>query len=779
MGELGRKPLTLAQLDLPYCSRTFGIYPCAGSLDAKTSRTNLSLWSEQIDNAYFTKLQITVTPDATAAPSGATTADRIADTAVSSIHRISRSFTFTAGQPYTMSIFAKADTLSNLVLVFPAAPFTASVRAQFDLAAGAVVGTPTGTPTGYGIQAIGAGWYRCWISKTATAGGAGGVEVRLNAGGSDTYTGTVQGLYYWGVQVEDGATMSGYKPTTSATVTAFHGGSAAKCYNSRFTCADPANYSAETKTATFAYNEDGLPDIAGLFPCLTDVSSRPGELNLSGIDPKSTALGVRARVTIKLQDFADNDTWFDKYQSERVSGAALASGIGYDPLGRGRALARMWRRYPYYMGLNVRVRRGYVGDVIASMPTEHYVMAELDGPDAGGGLTITAKDILDLADDDKAVCPSASRGKLAADITIGATSLTLTPSGVGDLEYPASGLVRIGREIVSFTRASDVMTIVRAQEGTTAAAHTAGDVVQECAVFDGLSINAAAETVLKYKTTSFDAVIPSADWQTENDTWYSGMTLGRVIISKPTGKKQLIGELCQLGVLIWWNPVDQEIKFKVNAPLLPGESYYSVTDDDGIIEGTPNIGRGEDQRISALWMYHGVRDWTDDTFSSKNFDKLTIAAVSDNLYGQEAYKEIFTRWFGLAGNDASISIITERLLARYTNPPNIVSGVLDVKDRAAVQLGSRLMIESYVLEDVDGAILAEPVQVNYVEYTDDRVKFRAETYRIDGKFAYWLDDATAPTDYMSATDAQRATGAFWGDEATPGMPNGDPDSNWF
>jgi len=84
-----------------------------------------------------------------------------------------------------------------------------------------------------------------------------------------------------------------------------------------------------------------------------------------------------------------------------------------------------------------------------------------------------------------------------------------------------------------------------------------------------------------------------------------------------------------------------------------------------------------------------------------------------------------------------------------------------------------------VLQDVDGATLAEPMQVNYVEYAEDKLKFRAETYRIDGRFGFWLDDGTAPADYTSATAAQRATGAFWGDETNPGMPDGSPDYNWF
>ena len=541
----------------------------------------------------------------------------------------------------------------------------------------------------------------------------------------------------------------------------------AKCYNSRFTCQDPANHAAGTKTLTFAMNEEGIPDIPGVFPALTSVSSRPGELNLSGIDPKSTALGIRARVTVKLQDFANNDTWLDKYQSQRVSGAALASGIGYDPEARGRFLARLFARFPYYMGLPVRVRRGYVGETPAAMATEHYVMSELTGPNAAGVVQITAKDVLDLADNDKAVCPRASRGKLSADLTAVATTATLVPAGIGASEYPASGLVRVGREIMAFTRASDALTLTRGQEGTTAATHSADDVAQLCAVLDGLTINEAAEELLTTYASIDPAYIPSADWADENLTWYAGFTIGRVIISKPTGVKTLIGELCQLGVMIWWDAVDQEVKFKVNAPLLPGETYHSVTDEISIIEGTPDVDRAEDQRISALWMYHGVRDWTDDTFSSKNFNKLTVAAVTENLYGQDAYKEVSTRWFGREGNDTTVAVMTERLLARYKDPPKIVSGVLDVKDRSQVKLGSRISVESYVLTDVDGATLAEPMQVNYAEYTDDRVKFRAETYRLDGRFGFWMDDGTAPADYASATPAQRATGAFWGDETAP------------
>lgn len=547
---------------------------------------------------------------------------------------------------------------------------------------------------------------------------------------------------------------------------------AAKCFNSLSTCQNRANYAEGTKAVTFAYNQDGNPDIPGIFPALQSVSSRPGELNLSGIDPNKSALGVRARVTAKIQDFANNDTWLDKYQSERASGAALFSGVGYQPQHRGTFLARMMARFPFYDGIACRVRRGYVGQAPGSMDTENYVVSEVSGPNAAGVMEITAKDVFDLADD---VIPSVSRGKLLDALTVDATTATLTPSGAGD-DYAASGLVRIGREIMGFTRSGDVLTLTRGQEGTTAATHSALDIVQECVVLDGLTIPENAEEILTYKTTAFDSFIPTADWTEENNTWYAGLNLGRVILSRPTVKKVLIGELCALGCMFWWDPIDQEIKFKINSPLLPGEEYYPVNDESGLLEGSVDIDRAEDQRISAIWMYHGVRDWTDDALASRNFNKLTVAAVTVNDYKVEALKEVYTRWFGRDGNDTAVGIITERLLTRYKKTPNLVSGSLDAKDRPAMNLGARLLVETYSLQDIDGAVFAEPMQVNYVEYTEDRVKFRAETYSVEGKFGFWLDAATAPADYASATPAQRAAGAFWADATAP---NEDEDYVWF
>lgn len=780
---LKRKPVTLVEIDLPYCTRSFGVGLCGASMAAAQQRTNSALWSQEFDNAWWTKLRATITANAAVAPDGTTTADRLVDDTAAGPHLLFRAnFAFTSGVVYAMSGFFKSDTLGQFMMQLGngGTPFPTATnwRALFDLTTGSIVSH--GANVVASMVALGGGWYRCGIVGTAQASANDAAYLaQMISGGTTNYTGTGNGaIFVWGAQIEVGDSISAYKATTDATVTEWWGGAARKCFNSRATCSYAQAYDAGTKTVTFSHNQDGIPDMPGLFPALKSVSSRPGELNLSGFDPRSNALGVRARVTVNLQDFTSNDTWLDKYQSERVSGAALASGVGYNPLTRGRFLARMFERFPYYNGLPMRVRRGYVGDTPATMPTENYVISELTGPNAAGEVQITAKDVLDLADNKKAVYPRASNGKLLDALAVDATTATLTPAGIGS-EYPSSGRVRIGREIMGFTRSGDVLTLTRGAEGTTAQAANALDLVQICGVLDGLTFNQAIETILTDKQPEFAQFIDSAAWQAEHDTWLSGSTIGRVIISKPAGKAKLIGEICQLGVLVWWDAIAQEIRYRANAPLAPGETYVPITDEAGLITGTPDVDRAEDVRTSAVWIYHGVRDWTDEALASRNFDKLAIATVAENLYGQESYKEIFTRWFGRAGDETSAGIIVERLLARYKRTPRVVSGVLDVKDRAQVNLGARVQIESYVLQDVDGATLAVPMQVNYAEYTDDRVKFRAEEYRLDGRFAFWMDDGTAPADYASATDAQKATGAFWGDETQATFPDGTSQYVWF
>ena len=115
----------------------------------------------------------------------------------------------------------------------------------------------------------------------------------------------------------------------------------------------------------------------------------------------------------------------------------------------------------------------------ANFEVRTYVIEQWDGIDTNGITKITAKDILKLASDDRAVAPKASIGKITLDMTTSTTSVNLTPTGIGS-DYGSSGYVRIGSEVMAFTRSGDTLTLTRAQKGTTASTHKQGDTVQLC-----------------------------------------------------------------------------------------------------------------------------------------------------------------------------------------------------------------------------------------------------------------------------------------------------------
>lgn len=544
----------------------------------------------------------------------------------------------------------------------------------------------------------------------------------------------------------------------------------AKCFNTRATCQDVPNFLAANHTIRFSDNIGGLAKGETAFPALAGVSSRPSELNLSGIDPQSTALGTRARVTVGLQDFTYADILTDPYYSERISGAAQFSGVGYTPNAQGTFLGRLVARHPYYVGLPLRVLRGAAGQLVAAMESASYVISEWKGPNAGGAVSITAKDILDLADNEKAIAPGASRGKLAEAITADATSVVLVPATVGD-EYPTSGSLVIGREIVSYTRSGDTLTFTaRGTDGTIAASHAARDVAQVVLRYtDQRMCDVIYDLLLNY--AGIDAsYMDLAAWQAENDSWLGGLMVS-AIITKPTGVSRLVGEICQLGVMVWWDEIAKEIRFRANRPLAPGEEFYPLSDDANFLRGSLDIDRADDQRISAIYLWHGVIDPTENQDSDKNFAKLSVAAVGDDPYNQDAFKTIYCRWFGRDGDDAAAGVIVDRLLGRFRDTPIEISATLDIKDKEGVRLGALARVATYLLQDPTGAKSSRPMQVNRVEVSDTRVQVRLQTYGLEGRFGFWMDEATSP-DYSTDTSEEKETGGYWMDDTIGVFPDG-------
>jgi hypothetical protein len=190
-----------------------------------------------------------------------------------------------------------------------------------------------------------------------------------------------------------------------------------ECYNARAHCQDPTNY-LNTDTLTLKFSDREIPDET-YTPCVR--SSKPLPVEITPGQP----YGKRASITIKLQDFPHHDRGIDPYVGTR----------SYIPVSQGTFFGKLLARNPYHQGRALRLKTGYIaadGFSTGDLQTQYYIIEKMT-LSAKGVVTIVAKDVLKLADDDRAVCPILSNGKLEASITAGDTSLTVT-SGTED-EY--------------------------------------------------------------------------------------------------------------------------------------------------------------------------------------------------------------------------------------------------------------------------------------------------------------------------------------------------------
>ena len=179
--------------------------------------TNIAQYSEQFDNAYWTKTNVTVTADNTTPPIGSiATADRIVETAVNATHQVSRSFTtLTDSTIYTYSVYAKQSQRTWIALFITKKDGTTGI-AYFNLATGAV-GTTSGVTAS--IVASTNGFYRCIVYASVLTGGTTPVAgYRLaSADNTSSYLGVItDGLFAWGSQFILGSVPGEYNETTSA-----------------------------------------------------------------------------------------------------------------------------------------------------------------------------------------------------------------------------------------------------------------------------------------------------------------------------------------------------------------------------------------------------------------------------------------------------------------------------------------------------------------------------------------------------------------------------------
>lgn len=196
---------------------------CKGLL-REPAKTNLLLYSEQFDNAAWTKTNCNVTANAIIAPGVSSLADKIVENTTNSSHHIYQGYTAASPQLYVYYVFLKAAERSVVTIELSNA-WTGGASATFNLSTGVIA---TAASSGGDLTNAAAiiipcvdGW--CFCALLAIKGSANSnvfPVILLTDGINTVYTGDgVSGVYAWGAQLETAQTFSSYIPTTSAAVT--------------------------------------------------------------------------------------------------------------------------------------------------------------------------------------------------------------------------------------------------------------------------------------------------------------------------------------------------------------------------------------------------------------------------------------------------------------------------------------------------------------------------------------------------------------------------------
>jgi len=428
-----------------------------------------------------------------------------------------------------------------------------------------------------------------------------------------------------------------------------------KCFNTRPTCQDKPNFSTEVETVRFCIPSSNVSPNVEAIPSVVSVDYTPARLDLG------ESIGVRASASISFGDhrYPDTGAAGDRYASERI----------YNAYETGTFWGKFRARHSVIKGAAIRIIHGEGNQAIEQMETHHLIVESVVGPDSGGRYTITAKDVLKLADPKRAQAPHISSGYLNDPILAADTTATLAPPGIGNLEYPASGLAAIGgAEIVAFTRSADALTLTRAQQGTTAQDHDDDDRVQICIQYTGADPADIMHDLLTVYAGIDPNYIPLTTWQTETANYVG--RLYTAVIAEPTSVTELVNEVLQQSATsMWWDDIAKLIRIRTLRAVPDAANVYN---DDIIVAGSYAAKDQPGKRVSQVWTYYALKNPLEGIDDPKNYRSAvaTIDSESEVDYGDESIRTIFSRWIPAFGRDAA-KTLNDLILSRYASPPRM------------------------------------------------------------------------------------------------------------
>lgn len=478
------------------------------------------------------------------------------------------------------------------------------------------------------------------------------------------------------------ANVYGVSPCTAS------GDADLKCYNTRATCQDTANYvlSDTPLRLFFAHGrvaDMGVPGVPYIIPSLVSVSTSPTKINLASANPDAQGLGNRAMCSITFQDHQHTDRVVDPYLADRT----------WNPLSpdRGSFWSRWIVRNKYRQNVVIHVYEGYAGQTLTQMKRRTYFLQTIKGADGGGRVVIEGKDILARLEERKAQAPVASPGVLYTDIDSTVTLIRIAGAVQSDYPDPPLGerfTLRVGDEILTYTSSSyslstgiiTIRGVRRGTDGTVADAHSVDTAVQWCLRYSNVTVTTALTDLLQNYAEIPGKYLDTVGWGQEFTTY---MSLYRIsaVISDPTPVAELVSEI-QTNTMcyLWWDERTSLVKMRAVRGV--ADTPPTITEEANIISGTFSLTEKPRERASQVWVYYNQRNPVEAVDDESNYDNLFIAAdldsETDELYGEPSIRKIYGRWLT---SDALAQATGNTILTRYVDIPSQCKFRLDAKDR--------------------------------------------------------------------------------------------------
>lgn len=530
-----------------------------------------------------------------------------------------------------------------------------------------------------------------------------------------------------------------------------------KCWNTNATCKYRSALNL-TQTISLQFVRDlahewittgGAYQPALGIPALMGYQTAPTILNIASGSKNKSPLGYRGVCQITIKDFPWNDIGTDPYLSTR----------SYTPELQGSFWSKWLARNPNHVGFIVRIYEGFRGDALSAMTKREYIIEKIDF--GRNGVSITAKDILRKVTDTNVNAPTLSPGELATDLTNSATSIEVAGAALTD--YPTSGLLRIGSEIVSYTsRALNAFNnivfsgVVRGVLNTEAATASQNAKVQRVLAYENVRFDAILYDLLTTWGKISASYIDYAGWQAEADEWRPEFIF-TAYLTETNKVEDLVAEIClQALVSVWW---DERIQKIILRSQRPDAAPPLISDDANIIAGSLSIKEIPEERASQIHVYYVQRSFTGSVTDKFNYERATVFINVDKQVeygGEPQVRELFCRFIQ---TDAIANNLAATYLNRFQDVRREVS--FSLADETTYWTGDNLTISHFLDVDFTGAakqntwvVTSAEAKINGAVYD-----FVAEDNDMVGILWEWVTDAIP--EWSSASDLQKATIGYW------------------